>query len=93
MLITRETLVQTFQEASDDHNIYRLTSSSKYFDDFGLIKVYGIEVRYGNVVEQIEDISSSEEVVISLLQKLATEKCSPLHFKDVVEDFVCEYII
>jgi|LSQX01.2.fsa_nt_gb hypothetical protein len=75
------------------NNIFRLISSSKYYDDFGKMKVYGIEVRYGNCTESIEDISISKEVVISLLQKLETEKCSLLHFKDVVEDFVIDQII
>ncbi len=93
MLITRETLGQTFQETSDVQNYFRLTSYSKNFIDFGIMKVYGIEVRCGNVIERIEDISINKEVVISLLEKLETEKCSPLHFKDVVDDFVIDQII
>ena len=83
---------QILREMNESDVLYTLTSTIKYFDDFGKIKVYGIEVRSGDCTEKIEDISISKEVVISLLQKLETEKCSPLHFKDVVEDFVIDQI-
>lgn len=92
MPITREMPEQTFQDAREVDYLYRITSTTKLFDDIGR-KVYGIEVRYGDITERIEDISSSKDIVITLLQKLITEKCSPMHFRDVVEDFVTDYII
>lgn len=93
MLLTREMPEIATSQKTQEVNLYRLTSTTKYFDEIGRIKVYGIEVRYGDFTERIEDISISKEVVIALLQKLEREKCSPLHLKNVVEDFVIDQSI
>lgn len=85
--------IETVLDIKSVHNIYRLTSTTKYFDELGRIEVYGIEVRYGDIAERIEDISSKKEIVIILLQKLETGICSPLHFINVVEDFIIDQII
>lgn len=93
MLLTREMPGIVASQKTQEVNLYMLTSTTKYFDEIGRIKVYGIEVRHGDITERIEDISSRKDIVINLLKKLETEKCSPLHFNDVVEDFVCDYKI
>ncbi len=70
-------------------NLYTLTSTTKFFEDCGRKKVYGIEVR-SVYKERVDDISSDKDEVLSLLQQLAESECSPLHLKDVVEDFLVD---
>lgn len=93
MLLTREMPKIAASQKTQEVYLYILTSTTKYFDEIGKIKVYGIEVRHGDITERIEDISSRKDIVISLLKKLETDKCSLLHFKDVVEDFVIDQMI
>jgi N-acetylglutamate synthase-like GNAT family acetyltransferase len=84
--------VQESQETQEVENLFILTSTSKFFEGIGKKQVYGIEVQ-SILKERVDDISSDKNLVISLLQKLAEEQCSPLHLKDVIEDFVIDQSI
>ncbi len=90
---TTKKMPVVLQKTQEFQYLYRLIYTIKFFDNVGRKKVYGIEIRYGDIIEKIEDISSVKKIVITLLQKLEAEKCSPLHLKDVVDDFVIDQII
>ncbi len=93
MIMTRKVPEIGVAQKTQEVCLYRLTSTTKYFDEIGRIKVYCIEVSYGNITEKIEDISTRKDIVINLLKKLETEKCSQLHFINVVQDFIIDQII
>ncbi len=78
------------KKTQETQNLYILTSTTKVFDGIGRRIVYGIEVKSCCFKEGVEDISSDQDLVLSLLNKLAKEQCSPLHLKDVVEDFLID---
>jgi uncharacterized FlgJ-related protein len=80
---------QESQETSEVELFYILTSQTKDFGEIGKKRVYGIEIK-SVIKENVEDISTDRNLVLSLLQKLAQEQCSPHHLKDVVEDFIIE---
>ena len=83
---------QESQETSEVEQLYILTSTTKFFEGIGSRKVFGIEVQ-SILKKSVDDISSDKNLVLSLLQKLAEEQCSPLHLKDVVEDFIIDQSI
>lgn len=85
--------VRMRQKTQETQNLYILTSTTKVFDGIGRRIVYGIDVKSNSVTERVEDISSNQDEVLSLLHKLAKEQCSPLHLKDVVEDFLVDQYI
>lgn len=88
-----EPRVRTRQKTPETQNLYILTSTTKVFDGIGRRIVYGIEVKSNSIKESVDDIASDQNLVLSLLQKLAVEHCSPLHLKDVVEDFLVDQYI
>ena len=79
---------QATPKTQEDQNLYILTSSKKFFEDIGTRVVYGIIAKSDSITESVEDISSNKDVVLSILQKLSEEQCSPIHLRDVVEDFL-----
>ncbi|HBL85057.1 MAG: hypothetical protein A2Y17_02440 [Clostridiales bacterium GWF2_38_85] len=67
---------------------YNLIVTNKTIEDFGEVKVYGIEICADDMYERVDDISSNANIVVQLLRILEDNNCSPLHLKDVVEDFL-----
>ncbi len=50
---------------------------------------YGIELRHGDeVIESIKDIDTDGEAVGNLCRLCNELKLSPIHFRDVVEDYL-----
>lgn len=70
---------------------YELLTSEKEIDGAGTVRVFGIAITNGDCTVKIEDISTNASTVLALLNLLEDNSCSPLHLKDVVEDYLCEH--
>lgn len=83
---------------------YELIKTDKYIKGIGHTAVYGLQVcrpdnyekKFGGgeafvnccTVCKIEDISSNKDTVLRLLNLLEKNLVSPIHFKDVVLDYL-----
>ena len=67
---------------------YKLTTTEKEIDDAGTVRVFGISIIADNCISHIEDISTDANAVTRLLNYLRENRCSPLHLRDVVEDYL-----
>ena len=73
---------------------YQMTETTAYVEDSGFVTVYGIcfkedaPRRAGNGASAIPNISTSSELVADLVSKLTLYQVSPLHLRDVVEDYL-----
>lgn len=45
----------------------------------------------GQVIESIDDISTNQQAVLSLVDRLNQCEASLIHFKDIVYDFVADF--
>lgn len=58
-------------------------------EDIGTYTSYGIELRYGEeIIDRISDIDTDREGVENLCKLCNKLKLSPIHLKDVVEDYL-----
>ncbi|MBR3848119.1 MAG: hypothetical protein IKM21_02380 [Oscillospiraceae bacterium] len=68
---------------------YYVTEDIMYLEDVGKYKSYGIELREGEcVIEKIRDIDISREGVEELYALCNKLELSPIHFRDVIEDYI-----
>lgn len=68
---------------------YYLTEDIMFHEDIGEYKSYGIEIREGGcIVERIRDIDTKRERVEKLCELCNRQKLSPMHFRDVVDDYL-----
>ncbi|OGO93606.1 MAG: hypothetical protein A2Y17_00665 [Clostridiales bacterium GWF2_38_85] len=67
---------------------YRLMETHKIFDENIEKIVYGIEIKWGSNIKQVEDISTNKEQVLILLEKCKYNLCSPYHIEEIIEDFI-----
>ena len=89
------TVVDNFQmlDALSEYDLpvykYKLTTTEKEIDDVGTVRVFGISIIADNCVSHIEDISTDANAVTMFLNYLKDNRCSPIHLRDVVEDYLC----
>lgn len=68
---------------------YYVTEDTMFLEDVGEYRCYGIEVRKGELVlERIRDIDTNREGVEKLCDLCNKRELSPIHFRDVVEDYL-----
>ena len=68
---------------------YYVTEDMMYCEDVGKYRSYGIELREGErVIERIRDIDISREGVEALCKLCNKLELSPIHFRDVIEDYI-----
>ena len=51
-------------------------------------RTYGIRLFYAGTEVSVEDLSLNREVVEELVERCNRLQLSPIHFKDVLEDFL-----
>lgn len=66
--------------------IYELQGERRI--SYGIV-VYDSQNTY-TVLESMADITTDRERLLSLVEKCNTLKLSPIHLKDIVEDFILE---
>lgn len=66
--------------------MYRIVEKQYNNEDFGMYLSYGVFCDMGGVT--IEDISVNKGNVYELIDKINQLNLSPIHLKDVVEDFI-----
>lgn len=77
---------------------YQVVKSNVKIEGIGEVSTYGIITKLndciGNVIDfqQVLDISTSKELVDSLIIKLAKNSVTPCSLKEIVEDFLVETI-
>ena len=75
---------------------YRMVKSTVRIQEIGEILTYGIMVKLidciGNVIDfqQVLDVSTSKELVDSLIIKLSNNSVTPCSLKEVIDDFLAE---
>ena len=58
-------------------------------EDIGTYISYGIELRYGEeIIDRISDIGTDREGIENLCRLCNDLKLSPIHFREVVEDYL-----
>ncbi len=71
--------------------IFEKIKSKKDFEDYGTLDVYGILAYWEKDPAhsfRVEDISTDSGFVDSLIELLISHNASPIHLRDIVEDFV-----
>lgn len=70
---------------------YSVTESMCFLEDAGEYKSYGIELsENGCVIERIDDIDINREEVEALCKLCNELYVSPIHFRDVVDDYLAK---
>ncbi len=67
---------------------YYLVTSKHYYEELGLLTVYGIKAQYINEEKTIEDISLNKSTVKRLIYLLEENKVEFYHFEAVIEDML-----
>ncbi len=71
---------------------YRLFEETKFLEDCGYYRTYGISaVERGQTACAIEDISSDKYKIEQLAKKFNEEKLELRHFEQAVEDFLYDF--
>jgi hypothetical protein len=68
-----------------------MIKSNKEFEDYGFVDVYGIKAYWAeNPYDyyQVADISVHKDVVTQLIEHLTAFQASPIHLRDIVEDYI-----
>ena len=69
---------------------FLVTASDVMIEDIGKVTVYGIAIQTAAGRTAVYDISTARRTVERLCDRLRQHDLSPLHLRDVVEDFLCE---
>ena len=77
-------VVDAFEEFSLE---YCILESSKELEG-KIVEVYGIEVRKGEEISEVRDISSNKKLVEKLLENIIKNTVTPITLKNVIQDFV-----
>lgn len=69
---------------------YLITHNTFHAEDTGKYQAFGIAVydESSHIIRQISDITTDEIAIRQLIQKCNQLRLSPLHLKDVVDDFL-----
>ncbi len=65
---------------------YYLVTSKHYYEELGLLTVYGIKARFINEEKIINDISLNKSTVNKLIDLLKDNKVEFCHFENIIED-------
>lgn len=71
--------------------VFELLATQKDFEEFDDLTMYGIKSYWEESpchFCQVLDISSKKDFVTQLIQYLMTHQVSPLHLRDIVEDYI-----
>lgn len=69
---------------------YFITEDTVHIEDHGAVSVYGIGIETTSGKAVVGGISTNRPAVEALCEKLRRGQISPLHLRDVAEDFLCE---
>ena len=68
---------------------YALIETEKVLEEQAYL-CYGIQMTYAGTVVKVEDLSLHREEVENLVKLCNEKNLSPLHFQDVLEDFLAQ---
>lgn len=69
------------------HAVYELLMTENVLEERSYC-CYGIKLCYAGTEVCVEDLSLNKEAVEELIEKCNRLQLSPLHFRDVLEDFL-----
>ncbi len=88
-LNSQDTLPQFAPFTEETTLIYRVIRSRMTNDDLAEYVTYGIQLsRNGCILSEINDISTDFQAVCALADQCTRLELSPVHFPDVIEDFI-----
>lgn len=68
---------------------YLIIDNKVYFNDIIPRKTYGIEIiENDNEKEIVNDISTDEDFITNIIEKLKTNAVLPVHLFDIIEDLL-----
>ena len=82
--------MQTKSNVSEKYQ-YRVVRTQELIEEIGKVETYGVELVSQNESLLISDVSTDLDLVTILVNLLNRNGVSPIHLRDVIEDFFGEF--